>query len=142
LDDAATVVEFNRLLALETEGKSLELDVLEAGVRAALADTGKALYFIAELNGAVVGQAMVTYEWSDWRNGWIWWIQSVYVRQEARRYGVFRALFEHLERRARDARDVVAIRLYVKTQNAAAQETYAKLGFDDAGYVVLEKSPL
>ena len=99
--DAPTVVEFNRLLAEESEGKTLDLKLLRPGVDAALADPHKALYFVAENDGAIVGQTMITYEWSDWRNGWIWWIQSVYVRSNARRQGVFAALFEHIRETAR-----------------------------------------
>src|SRR5262245_5068664 len=94
--DAAVVTEFNRLLALESEGKTLGLAVLAAGVKAGLDDAAKGRYFLAEENGEVLGQMMITYEWSDWRNGWVWWIQSVYVRADARRRGVFRALYEHV----------------------------------------------
>src|SRR5262249_9401763 len=79
-----TVVEFNRLLALESEGKALDGGVLRRGVAALLADSAKGRYFIAELGGQVVGQLMLTCEWSDWRDGWWWWLQSVYVRAEAR----------------------------------------------------------
>src|SRR5262249_21771908 len=93
--DAAVVADFNRRLAEESEGKTLDGAALAEGVRAVLADPARGLYFLAERGGEVVGQLMVTYEWSDWRNGWIWWIQSVYVRADARRQGVFRALYEH-----------------------------------------------
>src|SRR5437870_5428809 len=89
--DAPVIVDFNRLLAEESEGKNLDLKILTPGVAAALADEGKALYFVAEDEGTLLGQTMITYEWSDWRNGWIWWIQSVYVRREARNRGIFRA---------------------------------------------------
>src|SRR5437667_4669048 len=94
--DTATMVEFNRLLALESEGKTLDPAVLSAGVKAGLSDPKKALYFVAEDDRAVVGQMMVTFEWSDWRNGWMWWIQSVYVRTDARRRGIFSSLYEHV----------------------------------------------
>src|SRR4051812_31390554 len=94
--DQAVVVEFNRLLAQESEGKTLEPTVLAAGVAALLADPHKGRYFLAEEDGRVLGQVGLTFEWSDWRNGWMWWIQSVYVRPEARRRGVFRALFRHV----------------------------------------------
>jgi GNAT superfamily N-acetyltransferase len=139
--DAAAVVEFNRLLALETEGKKLDLAVLAPGVAAALADPGRALYFVAEVGGAVVGQTMVTFEWSDWRNGWIWWFQSVYVRAEFRRHGVFRALFEHVRATAGQTPQVVGLRLYVEQDNHTAQQTYARLGLERTGYLVLERSP-
>src|SRR5438128_1422996 len=112
--DAAIVAEFNRLLALESEGKTLDPAVLHPGVAAALADARKALYFVAEEADQVVGQLMITFEWSDWRNGWIWWVQSVYVRSDARRRGVFRALFDHALQTARQDAEVVGLRLYVE----------------------------
>lgn len=140
--DAEVVAEYNRLLALETEGKTLDRDTLDRGVRAVLADSARGMYFLAELDGAVVGQLMLTYEWSDWRNGWIWWIQSVYVRSDARRRGVFRALYEHAVAETRAQPDVVALRLYVERDNRTAQQTYLRLGMSQTGYLVLEKCPL
>src|SRR5262245_18482751 len=100
--DAAVVAEFNRLLAHESEGKELDPALLGPGVRAGLEDPHKSQYFLAEEGGRVLGQLGLTFEWSDWRNGWFWWVQSVYVRPEARRRGVFRALWEHVERLARE----------------------------------------
>src|SRR5438552_17278470 len=94
-EDSDMVMDFNRRLAEESEGKKLDGALLKAGVAQALTDPHKALYFLAEDAERVIGQIMITTEWSDWRNGWFWWIQSVYVRPEARRRGVFRALFEH-----------------------------------------------
>ncbi len=140
--DAPVVVEFNRLLAEESEGKTLDLKLLTPGVQAALADERKALYFVAEDDGVIVGQTMLTFEWSDWRNGWIWWIQSVYVRHEARKRGVFRALYEHIVQAARSHPEVVGLRLYVEEENTAAQQTYERLGMEKTGYFVLERHPL
>jgi ribosomal protein S18 acetylase RimI-like enzyme len=140
--DGDVVVEFNRRLAEESEGKKLDPALLKAGVAQALADSNKALYFLAEDGGAVVGQIMITTEWSDWRNGWFWWIQSVYVRPEARRRGVFRALFEHVSNVARQDPTVIGLRLYVDEDNHAAQETYRSLGMVETSYFVLEKHPL
>jgi ribosomal protein S18 acetylase RimI-like enzyme len=140
--DAPVIIEFNRQLAEETEGKKLDLDLLAAGVVAGLADTGKALYFVAEADQAVVGQMMITTEWSDWRNGWIWWIQSVYVQAEARRRGVFRALFEHVHQIARHDPAVIGLRLYVERKNQPAQETYRSLGMEPTSYLVFERYPL
>jgi ribosomal protein S18 acetylase RimI-like enzyme len=137
--DAAVIAEFNRQLAQETEGKTLDEETLSAGVAAVLADPLRGLYFIAESEGAVVGQLMITTEWSDWRNGWIWWIQSVYVRKEARRQGVFRALYMHVEAAARAAPQVAGLRLYVERDNHAAQQTYLGLGMERTGYLVLER---
>ena len=140
--DVAVVAEFNRLLALESEGKTLDADVLAAGVAAGLADASKSVYFLAEEDGAAIGQIMYTMEWSDWRNGWFWWIQSVYVRKEARRRGVLRALFEHVHRAAQADGKVIGLRLYVERGNQIAQETYRRLGMEAAGYLVFERYPL
>jgi ribosomal protein S18 acetylase RimI-like enzyme len=142
LVDAGVVVEFNRLLAEETEGKRLDPNQLKPGVAAVLADPVKGLYFLAEDGGRVVGQIGLTFEFSDWRNGWFWWIQSVFVRAEARRQGVFRALYEHVQKMAQDDPSVVGLRLYVEESNRTAQETYFKLGMTRTGYFVLEKYPL
>lgn len=137
--DAATIVEFNRRLAWETEQKTLDAERLQAGVLAVLRDASKGVYYVAEQGPVLVGQLLITYEWSDWRNGAIWWLQSVYVVEEARRQGVFRTLFEHV--RAAQARDPAAIglRLYVEAHNARAQATYDCLGFASAGYLVMEQ---
>ena len=140
--DVPVIVEFNRLLAEESEGKALDVPLLAAGVAAGLADPRKALYFVAEGAGRVLGQVMVTFEWSDWRNGWFWWIQSVYVRPEARRRGVFRALFEHVLGAARQDPDVIGLRLYVEGENRLAQETYTRLGLSRTSYHVMERYPL
>jgi GNAT superfamily N-acetyltransferase len=141
--DVPTLVEFNRRLALETEHKTLDVAVLTDGVAAVLADRGtKGTYFVAEDDGRVVGQLMFTLEWSDWRNGWVWWIQSVYVHPDARRKGVFRALYEHINQAAVADPQVVAIRLYMERDNHVAQQTYLSLGMTLSPYVVLERFPL
>ncbi|MGL4555208.1 MAG: GNAT family N-acetyltransferase [Gemmataceae bacterium] len=142
LDDLPTIVEFNQRLAQETEGKALDPDTLTRGVRAVLDDPTRGVYFVAELAGRVAGQLMITLEWSDWRDGWIWWIQSVYVRAEARQAGVFRALYRHVLDEAKRRGDVAGLRLYVEDHNAAARAAYHKLGMADAGYRVLERCPL
>ncbi len=139
LADAPTIAEFNRRLAIETEGKTLNAQTLGAGVAAILADRNKGRYFVADRAGEVIGQMMVTYEWSDWRNGWIWWLQSVYVRADCRRIGVFRALFEAVIAEARRQRDVVAIRLYVENENATAQATYRTLGFEEMQFRLMAR---
>jgi GNAT superfamily N-acetyltransferase len=140
--DAAAVAEFNQRLAAETEGKTLDPDVVAAGVAAGLADPNKATYFLAELAGKAVGMLMLTREWSDWRNGWLWWIQSVYVRQEARRQGVFRALYDHVCRRADADPTVIGLRLYMEENNHVAARTYRGVGMEPAGYVVYQRYPL
>jgi GNAT superfamily N-acetyltransferase len=125
-------------MALETENHVLDPAVVGPGVRAAIGDPNRALYFVAEIDGRVVGQTLITFEWSDWRNGFLWWFGSVYVTPDARGRGVFRALYEHIEREARAAGSV-GLRLYVWNENARAQATYAKLGWTDANYRVMER---
>jgi GNAT superfamily N-acetyltransferase len=142
VDDAPFLAEFNQRLASETEGKTLDPDVLRKGVATGLADVNKAAYFVAEDGAAVVGMLMLTREWSDWRNGWLWWIQSVYVRKEARRQGVFRALYDHVYRLAVDDATVIGLRLYMEENNHAAAKTYGAVGMKPAGYVVFERFPL
>jgi len=140
--DAATIVEFNRRLALETEDKVLDPEVLAAGVAAALADRHKAVYFVAVEDQYIVGQLSITLEWSDWRNGWLWWFQSVYVLPAARRRGVFKALYQHVHQTARADREVIGLRLYVEKDNHAAQQTYLRLGMEGTPYLLLQKYPL
>ncbi len=140
--DLAAIVEFNRRLAIETEGKSLNETTLARGVAEALGDqSGRIRYWIAEAEEPArpVGQAGVTREWSDWRNGWIWWLQSVYVDADYRGQGVFRAIFEEIRREAQAQPDVVGLRLYVEDGNHRAQRTYGALGLNVAGYHVLEQ---
>jgi GNAT superfamily N-acetyltransferase len=140
--DAPLVIEFNSRLASETEGKTLEPAVVAAGVAAGLVDPDKGVYFFAEEDGAVVGMLMYTREWSDWRNGWLWWIQSVYVRQQARGRGVFRTLYEHVYRLAKADPTVIGLRLYMEENNTVAGRTYRGVGMSPAGYVVYQKYPL
>ena len=140
--DAKEIIDFNLHLAEESEGKKLDRDLLAAGVAAGLADPHKARYFVAEDHGSIVGQMMITYEWSDWRNGWFWWIQSVYVRGDRRRQGDFRTLFEHVADLARQDPEVIGLRLYVEQENHVAQQTYTSLGLEPTGYLVLERYPL
>lgn len=140
--DAAVIVEFNQRLAAETEGKTLDPAVVSAGVAAGMADPNKAVYYVAEQEGVVVGLLMVTREWSDWRNGWLWWIQSVYVRAAARRRGVFRALYDHVYQLATADPAVIGLRLYMEENNHTAAKTYRGVGMEPAGYVVFQRYPL
>jgi ribosomal protein S18 acetylase RimI-like enzyme len=142
LADAPVIMEFNRLLALETEGKTLDSVILLKGVEAVLADATKGVYYLAEDGAQVLGQIGTTSEWSDWRNGWFWWIQSVYVRKEARRQGIFRALYDHVYQAACADPGVVGLRLYVEKENHVAKRTYLQLGMEEEGYIVLHRWPL
>jgi GNAT superfamily N-acetyltransferase len=138
LPDAPVITEFNRRMAWETERLKLDPEVLLPGVTAVLNDSTKGVYFLAETNGSIVGQLMITYEWSDWRNGNLWWIQSVFVKEEFRGQGVFRALFKHLENLARSSDGVAGLRLYMHADNKAARQTYERLGMKHSEYEVFE----
>lgn len=137
-EDWRSIVDFNIRLASESEQLLLEPDVLTPGVQAALADPVKARYFVACHGAEIVGQLMHTYEWSDWRNGMIWWLQSVYVLPEHRGHGVFRRLFVYLRALAQAEPGVVGLRLYVENENHRAQEVYSRLGLSPGGYQVME----
>ncbi|MEQ8206704.1 MAG: GNAT family N-acetyltransferase [Woeseia sp.] len=136
--DAATLVAFNAAMATETEGRQLDLSLLQPGVSAPLTDPSKGRYWVAEVNGRIVGQIMVTWEWSDWRNGSMWWIQSVYVHPDFRRQGVFARLYRHVESQAREDPHSCGLRLYVESDNTSAQQTYLALGMNRPGYQVME----
>jgi GNAT superfamily N-acetyltransferase len=139
-NDASAIVEFNRLLAFETESKVLDLGVLSRGVAEAFAHADRIHYWVAEVPGQIhlAGQAAITREWSDWRNGWIWWIQSVYVAERFRRQGIFRALYRQIRAEALERSDVIGLRLYVEDSNEHAQRTYRALGMKPGGYSVYQ----
>ena len=137
-DDLSILVENNLALAKETESLNLNKEVLRDGIKQALTRE-ECYYFVAVVSGKVVGQTMITYEWSDWRNGVIWWIQSVYVFPEYRKQGVFRTLFKHIENLVRADPQVKALRLYVMQNNNTGQRIYHNLGMNDSGYIVFEK---
>jgi GNAT superfamily N-acetyltransferase len=140
-DDAAVIADFNLRLAAESEDLALEPATVRAGVEALLADPAKGLYFVAESDGRPVGQLMLTVEWSDWRNGPIYWLQSVYVLPAARGGGVFRALWERAVATARAA-GARAVRLYVDEDNRAAQDVYRRVGMRPSHYLVFERQPV
>jgi len=139
LDDVELITAFNLAMARETEGKALEPATVKAGTAAGIADPSRSLYFIAEVGGDRVGQTMVTVEWSDWRNGFFWWIQSVYIDPPFRRRGVFRALYHHIRAEAQRRKDVCGLRLYAHKGNKRAIQTYLSLGMNRTSYVLLEE---
>jgi ribosomal protein S18 acetylase RimI-like enzyme len=141
-DDVDIVIHFNLRLAHETEDIQLDPDVVSAGVQAALADPSKGRYFLAIIGDQVVGQLMHTWEWSDWRNGYLWWLQSVYVDSKHRQKGVFRTLWNHLVEMASEDGNVAGLRLYVEHDNDKAQSVYRQLGLTGTGYQVMERVPL
>jgi GNAT superfamily N-acetyltransferase len=139
LDDLQVMAEFNIALARETESLELELARVRAGVEALLRDRAKGTYFVAVSGGEVVGQLLITHEWSDWRNGDFWWLQSVYVRPDFRRCGVFKALFDFVQAKAAGAPDVCGLRLYMEDGNNRAREAYHRLGMIETHYHVFER---
>ena len=140
IHDMQMVVEFNTALARETEGKQLEVSRLHQGVKALFNNPQHGFYLVAEEGSSsnVIGQLLITYEWSDWRNGVFWWLQSVYVQESWRRRGVFRMLYDYVLAEARSRKTVVGVRLYVETQNRLAQQVYQEMGLLPAGYDVYE----
>ena len=138
--DLDVLVAWNAAMAWETERKRLDLDVLARGVDAVFDDPRRGFYLVAEHEGTRAGSLLVTYEWSDWRCGDWWWIQSVYVAQPHRRAGVFKALYAEVDRRARATAGVVGLRLYVEWENARAQRTYETLGMQKAHYHLYQAS--
>ena len=138
LEDAATIVDFQVKMALETEELSLDLDVVTQGVTAVFSDPSKGRYYVAEEEGVVVASLMITYEWSDWRNGLVWWIQSVYVTPGYRRRGAFTQLYQHIKKQVEASADVRGIRLYVDKRNVSAQNVYTRMGMTGSHYATFE----
>ena len=142
--DADTIAAFNRAMARETEARDIPAGLLESGVRGMFANPHLGFYAVAECDGETAGCLMVTYEWSDWRNGLFWWIQSVYVAQPFRRRGVYRALYDWVRERANAAQSAgdgrcCGFRLYVEKENRDAQRTYQALGMRECDYLMYEE---
>ncbi|WP_395687474.1 GNAT family N-acetyltransferase [Caenimonas koreensis] len=137
--DAATIAHFNAAMALETEHKVLMPEIIGAGVRKLLATPSMGFYVVAESGERVVASLMITNEWSDWRCGLFWWIQSVYVEPAFRRQGVYRRLYEYVQELAQADSGVCGFRLYVEKDNTVAQQTYASLGMGQTDYLIYEE---
>lgn len=135
--DVDAITQHNCLMAMETESKTLDEAIVKIAVDKALNDPTKGFYLMAEIEGSIAGSLMVTYEWSDWRNKNIWWIQSVYVRENYRRKGVYKALYAKVVELAK-AQNVKIIRLYVEHENTKAQATYENLGMQKSNYLLYE----
>jgi GNAT superfamily N-acetyltransferase len=141
-DDAATIASFSAAMALETEGRRLDLDRLHLGTIALLESPDRGFFMVAELDQAddrqLLGQLMITYEWSDWRNGAFWWIQSVYVHPDWRRQSIFRRMHETVMATAKTSPNVCGVRLYVEESNGTAQAVYRKVGLTPSSYAIFE----
>jgi len=137
--DADSLVEFNQAMALETEGKHLDAATLRNGVEAVFGDAKKGFYVVCEIESRIVGGLMVTYEWSDWRNAWFWWIQSVYIRPEARGQKIYSRLYDFVKTAASDAGNVCGFRLYVESDNTNARRVYDAVGMHASHYLMYEE---
>ena len=137
--DVSLLVKFNQLMAWETEQKKLDEVVLSKGVSALITDDTKGFYLVAEYNNEVVGSLMVTTEWSDWRNGVFWWIQSVYISPDYRRQGIYAQLYAQVKVLAEQQKNVCGFRLYVEKENFIAQKTYENLGMEETHYLMYEE---
>ena len=137
-EDVAAITQFNIAMAAETEDLALDPQTVHAGVAAVVSDDRRGFYLVARSDGKAVGSLMITYEWSDWRNGNLWWIQSVYVVPSARKQGIFRLLYDNVISLAKQSGDAAGVRLYVEKDNRGAQEVYRKLGMSETAYRVFE----
>ena len=138
--DAQALVTFNQAMALETEGKTLADDRISPGVAAVFKDENKGFYIVAESEeGKIIGGLMVTYEWSDWRNAWFWWIQSVYIQPEARGQKLYSQMYDFVKERAAEAGNVCGFRLYVENDNDHARRVYEAVGMRASHYVMYEE---
>ena len=138
-DDISEIAQFNIAMAQETEERQLDPEIIRSGVAGVIQDHARGFYLIAERDQVAVGSLLITFEWSDWRNGTLWWIQSVYVKPEHRRTGVFKALYDAVIARARTAKSVRGIRLYVEQENLDAQSVYQKLSMQKTPYQMFER---
>jgi len=138
-EDVAVIAAFNQAMAMETEGRHLVDAIIVPGVQALLDHPERGFYIIAECEQQPVACLLVTYEWSDWRNGLFWWIQSVYVIQDFRRQGVYRQMYDHLKQMAVESGGICGFRLYVDNDNQRAQATYSDLGMSECHYRMYEE---
>ena len=136
--DLKDIASFQVLMAKETEDLQLDEKTVYAGVKAVMDDPSKGRYFVAEANGQAVASLLITYEWSDWRNGNIFWIQSVYVLPEYRKQGIFRNLYLHVKALAEASTDIAGIRLYMELNNGRARKVYENMGMQNGHYEVFE----
>jgi len=138
--DARELVEFNQAMALETEDKFLDPQILQSGVESVFHDAAKGFYIVADDEGRIAGGLMVTFEWSDWRDAWFWWIQSVFIRSEYRGRGIYSQMYGFVKSLAAERGDVCGFRLYVESDNLHARRVYEKLGMEQSHYVMYEEA--
>ena len=139
MDDAEKLAEFNKAMALESEGYNLDFQTVLSGIKNLMFQTELGFYLIAETSEGIVGNLMITYEWTDWRDGLFWWIQSVYVVPEMRNRGVYKSLYQKVKELAAKDKRVKGFRLYVDKNNKRAIEVYKKLGMKESNYLLYEE---
>lgn len=137
-EDTPAIIDFQIKMALETENIHLEKSIVTEGVNAVFSDPSKGTYYIAEKNWEVVGSLLTTYEWSDWRNGTVIWIQSVFVLPEYRQQGIYKTLFQHVSNMVKSDKKLKGIRLYVEKSNKTAHKVYSKIGLNPDHYELYE----
>ncbi len=137
IEDIDIIAQFQVDMAMESEGTLLDIDTVTKGVAAAMADESKGCYYVAKVDGKTVGSLMLTREWSDWNNGWYWWIQSVYVAPEYRRQGIYKSIYHTVCADAKQ-QNVAQVRLYVDKTNTRGQKVYASLGMHESHYLIYE----
>lgn len=138
-EDIEVIAQFQVDMAMESEGTLLDIETVTKGVTAAINDGNKGCYYIARVDGEAVGSLMLTREWSDWNNGWYWWIQSVYVAPEYRRQGIYKSMYQAVCEDAMQ-QNVAQVRLYVDKTNIRGQKVYASLGMQESHYLIYEKT--
>ena len=138
IEDIEIITDFQMDMAFETEDLKLDRDLLRKGVETVLEREEVARYFIADVDSIPAGMLMITYEWSDWRNGWVWWIQSVFVKPGFRSLGIYKKLYEHIKDIVLKSQNIRGIRLYVDKRNVRAQQVYEKLGMNCDHYTTYE----
>lgn len=136
--DSASIVEFQLAMAWETEKLKLDEPTVILGVKAVFADSSKGVYYVAEKDGEIIGSLLTTYEWSDWRNGTVLWIQSVFVKPDFRGKGIFSKMYKHIRDYVESTVELRGIRLYVDKTNLLAQSVYKNLGMTEEHYQMFE----
>jgi len=137
-EDIETIIDFQRRMAIETENLTLDIATVTRGAQEVFTDPSKGKYYVAEQTEKVVGCLMTTFEWSEWRNGNVLWIQSVYIDEKFRGQGVFRKLYAHVQTLVNRDPSLKGIRLYVDKKNDEAQRVYRKMGMNGDHYLVYE----
>ncbi|MFA8341778.1 MAG: N-acetyltransferase family protein [Rhodothermaceae bacterium] len=138
-EDAETIIRFNINMAKETEDKDLPYEKISPGVKGLFSKPEYGFYIVAEVDGEIAASLMITYEWTDWRNGIFWWIQSVYVEEKFRRKGIYSKMYQWVKEQVEKEEGVFGFRLYVEKENIAAQKTYEALGMKETVYKLYEE---